>query len=131
MRSEATMSRRSPRSYISRTFPEARRGRSAASGMAWTVPAAPAIPRPRPATSPLDPRLRPVDELTAISPLDGRYRPPVEEPARYFSEAALIRYRVLVEVEWLLALAREPEVQGVPPLDAPPPRAPPEEVSQG
>ena len=58
-----------------------------------------------------------MDELTAISPLDGRYRRQVEELARYFSEAALIRYRVLVEVEWLLALAREPAVTGVPELD--------------
>jgi adenylosuccinate lyase len=58
-----------------------------------------------------------VSELTAISPLDGRYRRQVEELGRYFSEAALIRYRVLVEVEWLLALAREPDVTGVPALD--------------
>ena len=58
-----------------------------------------------------------MDELTAISPLDGRYRRQVAELASYFSEAALIRYRVLVEVEWLLALGREPDVTGVPELD--------------
>src|SRR3954453_20095713 len=59
-----------------------------------------------------------MNELFAISPLDGRYRRQVEELARYFSEAALIRYRVLVEVEWLLALARAPGVPGIPPLAA-------------
>src|SRR4051795_3109632 len=58
-----------------------------------------------------------MNELFAISPLDGRYRRQVEELGRYFSEAALIRYRVLVEVEWLLALAREPDVRGLPPVD--------------
>jgi adenylosuccinate lyase len=58
-----------------------------------------------------------MNELFAISPLDGRYRRQVEELGRYFSEAALIRYRVLVEVEWLLALAREDAVVGMPVLD--------------
>lgn len=43
--------------------------------------------------------------LTAISPIDGRYRGQLEELAPYFSEFALIRYRVLVEVEYFLALA--------------------------
>src|SRR3954467_7795502 len=60
-----------------------------------------------------------MSELFAISPLDGRYRRQVSELARFFSEAALIRYRVLVEVEWLLALAREPQLEGIPPLDEP------------
>src|ERR1700750_3181687 len=100
------MSRRSPRSYISRTFPDAKSGRSEPDGMAMTVPAAAA-----------NPRLPVVSELTAISPLDGRYRRQVEELGRYFSEAALIRYRVRVEVEWLLSLAGEPDVTGVPELD--------------
>src|SRR4051795_3028746 len=64
-----------------------------------------------------------MNELFAISPLDGRYRRQVEELGRYFSEAALIRYRVLVEVEWLLGLGREPEVQGGPPPAEPALRA--------
>lgn len=42
--------------------------------------------------------------LTAISPVDGRYRSKVVELAPYFSEFGLIRYRVLVEVEYFIAL---------------------------
>lgn len=45
--------------------------------------------------------------LTAISPLDGRYRKQLEELSAYFSEFALIRYRVLVEVEYFIALAEQ------------------------
>lgn len=45
--------------------------------------------------------------LTAISPIDGRYRSQVEELAPYFSEFALIRYRVMVEVEYFIALAEQ------------------------
>ena len=46
--------------------------------------------------------------LTAISPIDGRYRSQIEELAAYFSEYALIRYRLLVEVEYLIALCQLP-----------------------
>ena len=42
--------------------------------------------------------------LTSISPIDGRYRDKVTELASYFSEFGLIRYRVLVEVEYFIAL---------------------------
>ena len=42
--------------------------------------------------------------LNAISPIDGRYRKSTQELAAYFSEAALIKYRVLVEVEYFIAL---------------------------
>ena len=42
--------------------------------------------------------------LTAISPIDGRYRNKVENLADYFSEYALIKYRVMVEIEYFLAL---------------------------
>jgi len=42
--------------------------------------------------------------LTAVSPIDGRYRPKTEKLTPYFSEYALIRYRVLVEVEYFIAL---------------------------
>lgn len=46
--------------------------------------------------------------LTAISPVDGRYRSKCEPLDRYFSEFALIRYRVRVEVEYFIALCRLP-----------------------
>lgn len=46
--------------------------------------------------------------LTAISPVDGRYRKNVDALALYFSEYALIRYRVLVEIEYFIALCEQP-----------------------
>jgi len=46
--------------------------------------------------------------LTAISPLDGRYRQKVDELDLYFSEFGLIRYRLLVEVEYFIALCQIP-----------------------
>jgi len=46
--------------------------------------------------------------LTAISPVDGRYRPKTKELALYFSEWSLIRYRLLVEVEYFIALCELP-----------------------
>ena len=46
--------------------------------------------------------------LFAISPVDGRYRKAVEKLSDYFSEAAIIRYRVWVEVEYFLALCGIP-----------------------
>lgn len=49
-----------------------------------------------------------LNALTAISPIDGRYRNKTEELASYFSEYALIRYRVLVEVEYFIALCEIP-----------------------
>jgi adenylosuccinate lyase len=45
-----------------------------------------------------------LNELTAISPIDGRYRSKVNELAPYFSEFGLIKFRVLVEVEYFIAL---------------------------
>jgi adenylosuccinate lyase len=47
-------------------------------------------------------------ELNAISPIDGRYRKTVEKLASYFSESAIIRYRILVEVEYFIALCELP-----------------------
>lgn len=47
-------------------------------------------------------------DLTAISPVDGRYRSKVSEVAEYFSEFGLIKYRVLVEVEYFIALCELP-----------------------
>jgi adenylosuccinate lyase len=52
--------------------------------------------------------------LTALSPLDGRYAAKIEPLRRHFSELGLIRTRVLVEVEWLKALAAEPKIREVP-----------------
>ncbi len=49
-----------------------------------------------------------LNRLTAISPVDGRYRGKVEELGGYFSEYALIRYRVEVEVEYFIALCELP-----------------------
>jgi adenylosuccinate lyase len=53
--------------------------------------------------------------LTAISPIDGRYRSQVKELAPYYSEYALIRYRVLVEIEYFIALCEIPleQLKGV------------------
>lgn len=48
-----------------------------------------------------------MNELTAISPIDGRYRSKVQNLQNYFSEFALIKYRVLVEVEYFIALAEQ------------------------
>src|ERR1700742_2499427 len=48
-----------------------------------------------------------LNSLSAISPIDGRYRHQVQHLDDYFSEYALIRYRVLVEVEYFLFLARK------------------------
>ena len=49
-----------------------------------------------------------LDLLTAISPIDGRYRDKTELLAGYFSEYALIRYRVRVEIEYFIALCELP-----------------------
>lgn len=46
--------------------------------------------------------------LTAISPIDGRYRNKTEELASYFSEQALIRYRLRIEVEYFISLCQLP-----------------------
>ncbi|HXB92524.1 MAG TPA: adenylosuccinate lyase [Puia sp.] len=48
-----------------------------------------------------------LNALTAISPLDGRYRHQLQHLDDYFSEYALIRYRVIVEVEYFLFLGRK------------------------
>ena len=49
-----------------------------------------------------------LDLLTAISPIDGRYRGKTEALANYFSEYALIRYRVRVEIEYFITLCELP-----------------------
>ena len=49
-----------------------------------------------------------LDALTAISPIDGRYRSKTEPLSGYFSEYALIRYRVRVEIEYFITLCELP-----------------------
>ncbi len=49
-----------------------------------------------------------LEALTAISPIDGRYRKQTEKLGDYFSEFALIKYRVWVEIEYFIALAEMP-----------------------
>ena len=51
------------------------------------------------------------DPLNAISPLDGRYRNSVKEISDYFSEHSLIRYRLFVEIEYLIALGDEKSIK--------------------
>ena len=59
-----------------------------------------------------------LSELTAISPIDGRYGSKTSDYREIFSEYGLIRYRVLVEIRWLQALAEHPQIKEVPPLSA-------------
>lgn len=59
-----------------------------------------------------------IDELFAISPLDGRYREKIKSLQNYFSEYALIRYRLLVELEWFIFLCNEVKLEGTRPLTA-------------
>ena len=56
-----------------------------------------------------------LDLLTAISPIDGRYRGKTDALAAYFSEFALIKYRVQVEVEYFITLCELPlpQLKGV------------------
>ena len=56
--------------------------------------------------------------LTALSPLDGRYASKVRGLQDHFSEFALIRERVAIEVAWLLALAAEPSFDALKPFSA-------------
>jgi adenylosuccinate lyase len=49
-----------------------------------------------------------ISKLSALSPVDGRYRQQVDELAVFFSEYALIRYRVFVEIEYFIALCEIP-----------------------
>jgi adenylosuccinate lyase len=60
----------------------------------------------------------PNSPLTALSPLDGRYAPKVRALQAHFSELALIRERVAVEVAWLIALGEEPAFEPLPPFSA-------------
>ena len=54
-----------------------------------------------------------MSELTSISPLDGRYCREIKELAPIFSESALIKYRLKIEIEYLTALADESKIKEV------------------
>lgn len=60
----------------------------------------------------------PLNALTAISPIDGRYDRKTQRLRAVASEYALIRYRLIVEIEWLRTLASEPEVADLDALSA-------------
>ncbi len=60
----------------------------------------------------------PLTELTAVSPIDGRYASKTEALRDCFSEFALIRERVRVEMHWFVALAENPDIPELPAFDA-------------
>jgi len=55
-------------------------------------------------------------QLTALSPLDGRYHGKVDALRAYFSEFGLIRFRVLIEIEWLKALSAQADIKEIAPF---------------
>jgi adenylosuccinate lyase len=57
-------------------------------------------------------------KLTALSPLDGRYHGKVDALRAYFSEFGLIRFRVLIEIEWLKALSAQADIAEIAPFSA-------------
>lgn len=54
--------------------------------------------------------------ITSLSPLDGRYAQKVSKLVPYFSEYALIKYRLIIEISWLLALSAEAGIPELPPF---------------
>ena len=56
------------------------------------------------------------DSLNNISPLDGRYAKNIQKLSNYFSEAALIRYRLQIEIEYLIVLGDEKKILGLEPI---------------
>ena len=56
--------------------------------------------------------------LKALSPLDGRYQGKVDALREYFSEFGLIRFRVLIEIEWLKALSAQTDIPEITPFSA-------------
>tara|TARA_Y100001949_G_scaffold70925_1_gene60115 strand:+ start:1033 stop:2394 length:1362 start_codon:yes stop_codon:yes gene_type:complete len=56
------------------------------------------------------------DPLKNISPLDGRYSKSIESLSDYFSESALIKYRTMVEIEYLISLSEQKEVKELEPM---------------
>ena len=55
--------------------------------------------------------------LLSLSPLDGRYRAKCEELSHYFSEYGLIKYRLIIEISWLKALCKCPDIEELRSLD--------------
>ena len=60
----------------------------------------------------------PTSPLSALSPLDGRYHRQIEPLREFFSEAALFRYRITIEIRWLLALAADPAIGEIRPFSS-------------
>jgi adenylosuccinate lyase len=60
--------------------------------------------------------MTPLSPLSALSPLDGRYHKQLEPLRAHFSEAALFRHRVAIEIRWLLALAAESRIAEIAPF---------------
>ena len=58
----------------------------------------------------------PLSPLSALSPLDGRYHKQLEPLRTHFSEAALFRHRIAIEIRWLLALAADPAIAEIKPF---------------
>ena len=56
------------------------------------------------------------NNLNAISPLDGRYKNSVKDLSAYFSESALMQYRLKVEIEYLIALGNVKSIRNLPPF---------------
>ena len=56
------------------------------------------------------------DSLSALSPLDGRYDKILKDLSVYFSEEALIKYRLRIEVEYLISLSHEQTIKELPAL---------------
>lgn len=56
------------------------------------------------------------NQLRAISPLDGRYAKSVKDLPAYFSESALMQYRLKVEIEYIIMLGRERSIKDLPPF---------------
>ena len=57
-----------------------------------------------------------MNSLSNISPLDGRYANSIAELSKYFSESALMGYRLKVEIEYLIALSNEKSINNLPPF---------------
>lgn len=60
----------------------------------------------------------PFSSLTALSPLDGRYVDKTKALRPIFSEYGLIKYRVIIEIRWLEALANQEKIKEIPPFSA-------------
>lgn len=62
--------------------------------------------------------MEPISQVQAVSPIDGRYSSKTNKLGVYFSEFALIKHRVQVEIEWLIFLANHPDFDCIAPLSS-------------